>query len=74
MAVLGSVVKTSLGISYKTGIAPDGSDIIKTKKFQNVKVNASPENLFAIGNAIGGLLKDEFVEVLRSDESVIFNQ
>jgi len=49
-------------------------DIIKSKKFSNVKVTAAPDKLLEIGSAMGALLKDEFVSVGRIDESVLVNE
>ncbi|MBL4936833.1 DUF1659 domain-containing protein [Clostridium sp. YIM B02515] len=52
----------------------NGKNIIKAKKFSNVKVTAAPDKLLEIGTALGSLLKNEFVSVGKSDESVLVNQ
>ncbi|MBL4937606.1 DUF1659 domain-containing protein [Clostridium sp. YIM B02515] len=74
MAVVSTPVSSALSIKFKAGIDSNGKDIIKAKKFSNVKVTATPDKLLEIGTALGSLLKNEFVSVGRSDDSVLVNE
>jgi len=74
MAVVSTPVSSALSIKFKAGIDSNGKDIIKAKKFSNVKVTAAPDKLLEIGTALGSLLKNEFVSVGRTDESVLVNE
>jgi hypothetical protein len=58
---------------YKAGIDEAGRDVIKSKKYNNIKVTAAAEDLLLIGTAIGNLMKYELVEIQRSDDSVLLN-
>jgi len=74
MAVVSTPVSSALSIKFKAGIDSTGKDIIKAKKFSNVKVTAAPDKLLEIGTALGSLLKNEFVSVGRTDDSVLVNE
>ncbi|ERI92290.1 hypothetical protein HMPREF1982_02547 [Clostridiales bacterium oral taxon 876 str. F0540] len=74
MAVVSTPVSSALSIKFKAGIDSKGKDIIKSKKFSNVKVTAAPDKLLEIGTALGSLLKNEFVSVERTDDSVLVNE
>jgi hypothetical protein len=74
MAVVSVPVNTAMSIRYKAGIDLQGNDIIKGKKYSNIKVTAASEDILSIATTLGALMKDEFVEALRSDDSLIVNQ
>jgi hypothetical protein len=71
MAVQSTRVNTALALKYKTGVDASGNDILKTKKFSNVKVIAPDQNIFITAEALSSLLKYEIVYVLRNDDNVI---
>lgn len=73
MAIQSTLVNTTMSIKYKDGIDAAGSDILKAKKFTNVKVTAIDEDILFIATTLGSLMKYEVVEVLRNNESVIVN-
>lgn len=73
MAIQSTLVNTALSIRFKSGIDEAGRDVIKAKKYSNVKVTAAPADLLSIGTALGNLMKYELVEVQRSDDSVLLN-
>lgn len=73
MAVQSTLVNTGMSIRYKAGIDAQGNDIVKGKKFANVKVTAADEDLLFVGTTIGTLMKDEVLEIVRSNESLIVN-
>jgi hypothetical protein len=73
MAVQSSVQKSALTIKYKEGVDLSGDDIIKAKKFSNVKTAALDEDIYAIGTALSPLMKYPLMETVRTDESILVN-
>jgi hypothetical protein len=73
MAVQTSLFNTSLSIRYKEGLDERGNDIVKSKKFSNVKVTAVSQDLFDVAQAFSPLLKYPVVDVLKTDESFILS-
>ena len=73
MAVQSTLVNTAMSIRFKDGVDALGNDIIKAKKFSNVKVTAASNDILSIADAFGNLMKNEVVEILRSDDSILLN-
>jgi hypothetical protein len=71
MAVQSTRVNTALSLKYKTGIDASGNDILKTKRFSNVKVIAPDQNIFDTAAALSSLLKYEVTDVVRNDDNLI---
>jgi hypothetical protein len=73
MAVQSSVVKSALTLKYKEGVDLSGNDIIKGKKFSNVKTDAVDADVYALANAVTPLMKYPVIDVVRSDDSILIN-
>ena len=73
MAVQSTLVNTAMSIRFKAGIDALGNDIVKAKKYSNVKVTASASDILLIATTLGTLMKDEVLEILRSDDSLLIN-
>ena len=73
MAVTASKLLTSINIKYKTGVDANGKDVSKSKKVGNIKVTATDADIYAVGAAIGGLLKYEILEIQKSDDNLLTN-
>ncbi len=73
MAVLSTSVNTAMSIRYKTGIDALGNDVVKAKKYSNVKVTAADEDILLVATTLGALMKDEVLEIVRSNDSIIVN-
>lgn len=73
MAVQSTLVNTGMSIKYKAGIDALGNDVVKAKRFSNVKVTAADENILLIATTLGTLMKDEVLEIVRSNDSLIVN-
>lgn len=71
MAVEQTNIKSTLAIKYLAGEDKDGKDIFKTQKFQKVLKEAKAEDVYAVGQAIGSLLDDPSVEIVREDSNLI---
>lgn len=73
MAIQSTLVNTAISIRFKDGIDAAGNDIVKAKKYSNVKVTALDEDILFIGTTLGSLMKNEVLEIARSNESIIVN-
>ena len=73
MALQSSLVTTALSLTYKDGVDSTGKDIIRAKKYSNVKISASNEELYETAAALAPLMKYEPAQILRSDESFLMN-
>jgi hypothetical protein len=73
MAVQSTLLKSSLTMKYKEGVDVNGKDIIKSKKFSNIKVTATAQNIFDTAAAFGPLMKYPVLETLRSDDNLLTN-
>ena len=73
MAVQTTLVNSGLSLRYKTGIDQNGKDIIKAKKFSNVKVTAVNQNLYDVATAFSPLMRYPTLDILRTDDSALMN-
>ena len=73
MAVQSTLSKTALTLKYKDGVDGAGNDILKAKKFSNVKVTAANQDIYDTAEALSSLLKYPFWEAQRSDDSALTN-
>lgn len=67
-------VKSTLAIKYLAGQDKDGKDVFKTQRFQNVKPDADDSDVFAVAIALGSLLENPDVEVVRENDNLIVNE
>jgi hypothetical protein len=73
MAVISNLSKTTLSLKYKEGLDEKGKDILKFKRFSNVKVFAADQDIYDVSAALSPLMKYPFEEVVRTDDNVLIN-
>jgi hypothetical protein len=73
MAVQSTLVNTAMSIRFKTGIDALGNDIVKAKKYSNIKVTVADSDILLIATTLGTLMKDEVLEIVRSNENNLIN-
>lgn len=73
MAVKTTKLHSAMVMKFKKGVA-NGKDVFGTQKYSKVKTDAKDEDILAVGNSIGALLKYPLTEVIKTDESMIENQ
>jgi hypothetical protein len=73
MAMQSTLVNTAMSIRFKAGIDALGNDIVKAKKYSNVKVTAADADVLLIATTLGTLMKDEVLEIVRSNDSLLIN-
>ena len=67
----GLLESTKLRIVFDAGIDNEGNPILKTRSFNNVKKEATADQLFQAAQAIAVLCNDELNKVERNDSSEI---
>lgn len=73
MAVQSTLAKSALALRYISGVDSKGNDVIKAKKFTNVKVEATAQNIYDAAQALAPLMKYPMSEIVRTDDSVLIN-
>lgn len=73
MAVQSNLAKSAMTIKYIAGVDTQGNDIIKAKKFTNVKVESAAQSIYDVAQAFAPLMKYPITETVRSDESLLLN-
>lgn len=69
MAVKNLKIEAGLVITYKDGKTPDGRDKLKSTKFSKVNAEATDDSVYAVGLAIGAVMRKQLVSVERDDTS-----
>ena len=64
MAVVANVLKRSLNISIVRGQDADGNTVTKSYTYSNVKPDAEPDKVYAVGKALGGLYDNDMTGVV----------
>ncbi|MRG86028.1 DUF1659 domain-containing protein [Salinibacillus xinjiangensis] len=64
-------LRSSLKLIFETGVGDDGNMEYKSKSFNNVKTDATPDQLMAITNAVTPLQQLALYEVQRNDSAII---
>ena len=59
MAVTMNVLKRTLSIGISRGVDADGNPVSKSYVYSNVKPDAEPAKLMAVGQALGSLFDNE---------------
>ena len=59
MAAVMNVVKRTLNISISRGTDADGNPVSKSYTYSNVKPDAEPAKIMAVGKALGGLFDND---------------
>lgn len=67
-------VKSTLAITYLVGQDEEGKDVFKTQRLQKVKPSVSDEDVFIVASALGDLLENPDVEVIRENDNLITNE
>ena len=59
MAAVMNVTKRTLSVSIVRGQDADGHQVTKSYTYSNVKPDAEPDKLLAVGKALGGLFDND---------------
>ena len=59
MSAVMNVIKRSLSVSIARGEDADGNQVTKSYVYSNIKPNAEPAKILAVGKALGGLFDND---------------
>jgi len=71
MAATMSAVKRTLSVSISRGQDADGNQVSKSYTYSNVKPDAEPAKMLAVGKALGGLFDNEITGLVVVERSVL---
>ena len=71
MAANSTKIQSAMILKFKDGVDFKGKDIIKNQSFSKIKVEATDDEILAVGTALGGLLAFHIVNISRQDQSTI---
>ena len=71
MAVTKKIETTSLSIEVQKGVDKSGDAIYTNKSFSNVRTDVSPENAYAVADAIKGVLSASTRSYFLNDASTL---
>ena len=74
MAVTMNVLKRSLSVSIARGQDANGNALTKSYTYSNVKPDAEPDKLMAVGKALGGLFDNEMTELVVVERSSLMEE
>ena len=74
MAISSLKLKSTLVLQCKMGVDKNGKDITKNQKFNNLRVNATDENIYEIGGVLESLLAAPTIGVLKEDKTQIISK
>jgi hypothetical protein len=73
MALQNTLAQSAVSIRYKAGIDSTGKDIIRSKKYTNVKVTADDQSVYDTAAALALLMQYELSNILRTNDSFLIN-
>jgi hypothetical protein len=74
MAVTMNVLKRSLSVSIARGQDANGNALTRSYTYSNVKPDAEPDKLMAVGKALGGLFDNEMTELVVVERSSLMEE
>ena len=74
MAVVKNVAKRTLSLSIARGQDADGNAVSKSYVYSNVKPDAEPEQLMAVGQALGSLFDNDVTGVVIVERAELTNE
>ncbi len=73
MAIKKSISTASLSIEIQKDVDKAGDPIYTKKSFSNVKVNADPQNVYNVADAIKGVLGAATRDYFINESSILIN-
>jgi hypothetical protein len=74
MAVVKTPDNSRLIIKVQTGVSDAGNPVFRQRSFNNVKADAADADIYAVGQAIGGLQQHAVSSIGRIDEAGLLDQ
>ncbi len=74
MAATMNVIKRTLSIAIARGQDADGNAVTKSYTDSNVKPDAEPAKIMAVGKALGGLFDNEITDLVVVERSSLIEE
>ena len=74
MAVTMNVVKRTLSVGISRGEDADGNPVTKSYTYSNVKPDAEPAKIMAVGQALGSLFDNDMTGLVVVERSTLFEE
>lgn len=74
MAATMNVVKRTLSIGISRGEDADGNPVTKSYAYSNVKPDATPASILAVGTALGGLFDNDITGLTVIERSTLTDE
>ena len=71
MAAVMNGVKRTLSISVARGTNADGNPVSKSYVYSNIKPDAEPAKVLAVGRALGGLFDNDMTGLAVSEKATL---
>ena len=74
MAVTMNVVKRTLSVGISRGEDADGNQVTKSSTYPNVKPDAEPAKIVAVGKALGGLFDNDITGLVVVERASLIEE
>ena len=74
MAAVMNVIKRTLSIAIARGQDANGNALTKSYTYSNVKPDAEPAKIMAVGKALGGLFDNEITDLVVVERSSLIEE
>ena len=74
MAVVKSIAKRTLSLSIARGQDADGNPVTKSYTYSNVKPDAEPAKIMAVGKALGGLFDNDIAGMVVVERAILLEE
>ncbi len=74
MATVMNVIKRTLSIGIARGQDANGNAVTKSYTYSNVKPDAEPDKIMAVGKALGGLFDNEITDLVVVERSSLIEE
>ena len=71
MAAIMNVIKRTLSVGISRGTDADGNPVSKSYTYSNVKPDATPASILAVGRALGGLFDNDITGLVVIERSTL---
>lgn len=68
------IQSSQLRLIFHIGDDEEGNPMFRTKNFQNVKPQATADNLYRVGHALASLQQYDLQEIVRNDSSKVIEE
>jgi hypothetical protein len=69
---LATITDSSLRLEFNSGLDEgSGKPLVKAKSFNNIKIDATPDQLYAVAQVLAGLQQHSLKKIERKDTSSI---